>query len=708
MKRLLTLLFAATAVLPTMAQDSYVPELYGNLLYMDNFESEGYDERMGVYSFPASAENFKLTPLATGLNFYANGNGIMDGRNYWFIYSGYDDYYGEEYTQLYRYDMETWQIVKPLPDVDEDFAANDFTIDPTTSTVYGLCTSYTANNDLCTMDFVNCKRNKLAAIKDSTYMTLAADAQGQLYSITQNGNLVKLDHEANPTYVCSLFDGQQSMADRVQSATFDYKTGLMYWAAQFWTKPKQKGTLVSALYCIDVDKKQMTKVVDFPKNAQIVSLYVKQKLEADGAPAEPTEIGKDFAGGSLSGNITFTAPALSTDGASLSGDLDYEVAIDNKVLATGKTQPGAKVSAPVTLDKEGTTRFTVACSNAQGKGKEVAYTTYIGYDDTSVAQNIKTEFDDKGNVKLTWEAPDSTLNGGFFDKEKLKYDVVCHRMDKPTQTVAENLQAREFSLTLPAEEYIKYCFGVVAINDTHRSEEALGTDFAYGPAIDVTEEAPYSEDFSTTASFSKYTALDLNGDKTVRDYSYMGFIFYYGFWGYSTKNDGAAVYYNADSGKKADDWLLTPMLNLKAGEKYNLEFQIWRESENVTDLADVAYGEGYSPAAYTQLLDTFVPDAYNIGDAAPTTYKAQLAPAKDGKYMIGFHIASEPYKGANVYLDNVRLTVDKTTAIKNVDASRATFDIYSASGVLVRRNATSLDGLPKGVYVAGGKKIVRK
>ena len=708
MKRLYSLLFTAVATLSAMAQGSYVPELYGNLLYMDSFESATHDERMGVYSFPASAENFKLTPVATGLNFYANGNGIMDGRNYWFLMTDYDDYYGVEYTQLYRYDMETWKTVGKIPDVDANFSANDFTIDPTTNTVYGICASYTANNELCSMDFVNKKRNKLAAITDSTYMTLAADDAGQMYSITGNGNLVKLDHEANPTYVCSLFDGQQSMADRVQSAAFDYKTGLMYWAAQFWTQPNKKGKLISALYCIDVNKHEMKKIADFPDNAQIVSLYVKQNLVADGAPAAPMGVGKDFAGGSLSGNITFTAPSTTASGTALSGELGYEVTIDNQVLATGKTQPGAKVSAPVTIGKEGTTRFLVSCSNAEGKGKEVAYTTYIGFDDTSVPENVKTEFDDKGNVKLTWDAPDSTLNGGFFDKDALKYDVVCHRLEKPAYTVAENLQSRQFSLTLPADEYVKYSFGVVAVNDTHRSAEAIGSDFAYGPAIDVTESAPYSEDFSTISSFSKYTSLDLNGDKTVRDFSSMGFIFYYGFWGYSTKYDGAAIYYNADSGKKADDWLLTPMLNLKAGEKYNLEFQMWRESNNVTDLANVSFGEGFDPTAYTPLLETFVPDVYAADGEAPTIYKKQFVPAADGKFMIGFHITSDPYKGANVYLDNVKLSVEKATAITNVDADKPSFDVYSMSGVLVRKDATSLSGLPKGVYVAGGKKIIKR
>ena len=705
MKRLYSLLLAVAAMLPAAAQEGKVPTLYGNLIWDDTFY-DTTDKRMGVYSFPAKAEGFEMTPLATSINFNATGNGIMDGRNYWFLMTDYWD--GEYYTQLYRYDMETWERVGNPPDVDMDFNAADFAYDQQTKKVYGLCTSYAYNQELCEMDFPNKKRTSLAAIADSTYMTLAADAEGQLYAISKNGNLVMLDHEANPTFVCRLLDGQTTMSDRVQSATFDMETGIMYWVAQLWDKPKN-GKLISGLYAVDVKKREMTKIVDLPYNAQIVALYVKQQVVASGAPAEPTDVGKDFSGGSLSGNITFTAPDKTADGAELKGEINYEVVVDEtNVLAAGKAQPGTKVSAPVALAKEGTTRFVVRCSNAEGTGKEKAYTTYIGFDQTTAPEKVKTEFDADGNVKMTWEKPESTLNGGYCDMDALKYNVVCHRLGEDPQTVATGLTAREYSLTLPAETYVKYCYGVVAVNDTHESEEALGNDFAYGPAISVSEAEPYTEGFDTSDSFRFYTALDLNGDKKISDFSYMGFIFYYGFWGYSTKYDGTAIYYNADSGLTADDWLLTPMLNLKAGNKYNLEFQMWRDSENVTDKAEVAFGEGFDTASYKKVLDTFVPGTYDIETStAPAAYKVQLAPEKDGRYMVGFHIVSEPYKGGNVYLDNVKLALDPTSGITAVEGNgKNTFDIYSASGILVRRNASSTDALPKGVYVVNGRKVV--
>ena len=52
------------------------------------------------------------------------------------------------------------------------------------------------------------------------------------------------------------------------------------------------------------------------------------------------------------------------------------------------------------------------------------------------------------------------------------------------------------------------------------------------------------------------------------------------------------------------------------------------------------------------------------------------------------------------------LTFDAITGIDSMAASTNCFDVYTTGGQLVRRLATSLKGLPTGVYIVGGKKIV--
>ncbi|MDD6866247.1 MAG: hypothetical protein PUD61_01740 [Prevotella sp.] len=67
MNKLLLLAMASTLPLQTLSAQEKVPTLYGNLIFMNSFENT-YDSRLGVYSFPASENNFALTPLATSVN----------------------------------------------------------------------------------------------------------------------------------------------------------------------------------------------------------------------------------------------------------------------------------------------------------------------------------------------------------------------------------------------------------------------------------------------------------------------------------------------------------------------------------------------------------------------------------------------------------------------------------------------------------------
>ena len=54
------------------------------------------------------------------------------------------------------------------------------------------------------------------------------------------------------------------------------------------------------------------------------------------------------------------------------------------------------------------------------------------------------------------------------------------------------------------------------------------------------------------------------------------------------------------------------------------------------------------------------------------------------------------------------LTVTVPAGIDDVLASGKPFDVYTVNGVMVRRHATSLHGLPKGLYMVGSRKVIVK
>lgn len=57
---------------------------------------------------------------------------------------------------------------------------------------------------------------------------------------------------------------------------------------------------------------------------------------------------------------------------------------------------------------------------------------------------------------------------------------------------------------------------------------------------------------------------------------------------------------------------------------------------------------------------------------------------------------------------NVVFVFPDSSAVEGIEAENGLFDIYSIDGSLVRRNASDLTGLDKGIYIAGGKKVLVK
>ena len=55
-----------------------------------------------------------------------------------------------------------------------------------------------------------------------------------------------------------------------------------------------------------------------------------------------------------------------------------------------------------------------------------------------------------------------------------------------------------------------------------------------------------------------------------------------------------------------------------------------------------------------------------------------------------------------------RLTVTIPSNIEELMKAGMTFDVYDMSGRKIRHQATTLQDLPKGVYIVGGQKVVLK
>lgn len=137
--------------------------------------------------------------------------------------------------------------------------------------------------------------------------------------------------------------------------------------------------------------------------------------------------------------------------------------------------------------------------------------------------------------------------------------------------------------------------------------------------------------FDTAADLDGFTIIDANGDAHVYEKVLRG-----GWsWLSHEEVEGAACYYY-DAQHDADDWLITPGLNLTADRTYTLRFDA--NAANIfPERLEVLMGDAPTAEAMTrQLIEPTVVDRGEF-----ETYSAEVCVDRAGVYYIGIHAISD-------------------------------------------------------------------
>ena len=617
-------------------------ELWGNVAYQTGWSSEY--TAYGMYTFNATSP-ISVNSIALNDDLQAVGGGaLVDGV---FHEVNYFSFWGMIFMTHYAFDTDTWEetVSESVDDyamlAKETAVAHD-------GTVYGEF--YSSNLDgleLGVADYNTMTRTTIGSLTKS-YVALGITSDKRIYGVASDGNLYKISaDDATETLVgpTGLTIADASGSYYGQSGEIDFRTNIFYWAAI-------NADGESALYTVDLTTGAATKVSDFPAEEQIYALTVPDPAAVDDAPGLASDVELDFEGASLSGVVSFAAPAETYGGGELKGALAYYVVAGNDTIATGVTTAGAKVATNVTVPADGTIKFKVTTANDFGSSPKATVTKYIGYDTPEAIGSVTLNADAKtGDMKLTWTAPKVGKHNGYVGA--LKYDVVRY---PDSVTVATDLADTVFAETLNATEAKAYSYGVVAINGAKRGDEATSNKAVLGPAI----VPPYVNTLESDDAFDLLTVIDANNDGRT--------------WFLYNYNEGeghARCQYN--SSLAADDWLLTPTLKLEAGKEYVVSFEAANYLSYYPERLEVKYGNGDDPTAYTgEILP-----ATDLTSAVYTKYSKTIVPEADEEVKIGFHGISDP----DMYyllLDNIK--VSEGSAITAPDSATAIAVVAGAQG----------------------------
>ena len=624
----LTLTSAPLAAQSTATADAV--DLVGFMAYSDAWTDDGkVNPQGGYYTFTDDATS-AFTPCSiygrvegseVSATYHADEAFAVKVSGYWYKYS----------VSASHLNAYTWQQTSAtdLGTGYEQGVAEDLTYNYVDGKTYAVTYKKMANSEygyLCTVDEATGQFTRIAQIP--FMYTLAADAQGQLWSIGADGVLYKIDRATGTTTAVGKTGFYPK--EMQQSTTFDLRTGKLYWAINgFSDSDTKRENIVCALLTVDTTTGKATVLRTFPRYERFSSIFVR-----DAHPAAPDRLA-DFTvtaedGSGTSGTVTFTVPAKTYAQTALTGDVSYVITVDGTEVATGTAAAGTPVSVPVELGKTGEHTVAARCTAGGESAPWSRTTVYAGTDTPAAPANVKVTADGmQRSATITWDAVTTGANGGYINPSQVIYNVV--RMPDNV-TVGKSLRTTSFTDT-PDEALRNHRYVVTATYQRRVSDRTFSSWVRVGQSWTM----PYAEAFDTEDDFNTCTTVDANGDggSEWEDPS----------WKYDATY-AAAFYYNMSTYAQADDWLITPPLAFDPAKLYKLTFQTYGYFGYANDL-EVAMGA--QPTAEAMGKPVFS-QKYNSTMQSVKTFSTYLTPGEGIRY-VGFHNTSST--GDHMSIDNI-------------------------------------------------------
>lgn len=643
---------------------------YGYMAYSDAWnDGSTPDPQAGFYSFTAGDGDFKAESQTGGNSSFVSCTYAGDRVSRVDV-GGYYSSYTVTYSTV---SADTWKQLAStsLGKNYVEGVAADMTYDYISSTLYAVTYEKHSNSNsgyLCTVDKESGVFTRLASIP--FMRCVAADAAGALWSIGGDGTFYKLGKDGTVTKV-----GETGYvpSDLNQSATFDLRTGKLYWALDgFASDDTYHLSLVDALMSVDTATGKAEVVRSFGRQERFSGLFIK-----DCHPAAPDRIA-DFsvtasAEGGLTAAVSFTMPKVTYGQTALSAPLTYTLYKDFEAVKTGTAQAGEQVSLTLDFEKDGTYIIGASATADGREGSRAEQSVFVGGDTPLPVSNaVAVATDDRATATVSWEAPAGGVNGGSIAKESITYTVT--RMPD-NKVVAKDISATSFTDT-PERSMIKTRYTVTP-KVGGKSGERVFTNYVYAG---TSWEVPYTEAFDTEDDFGAFTVIDSNGD-AGNDWEDPT-------WKYDNSY-AAAFYYGSAS--SADDWLVMPALELSTDKLYQMTFQTYGYYGKIANHLQIALG-AYPTAE--SMGEAVFDKSYVSSMSAVKTFSAYFTPREGDRY-VGFHNvtqAKEHMSIDNIYVREIgsSLVPDRvgSATVKDAGGSKALLS-FSAPATNVKGESLS-------------------
>jgi len=510
--------------------------------------------------------------------------------------------------ELIRYDIEK-DVTESVGELSGYTShINDMSYDYSTKTMYAISVLNDAYTQLFTID-LNTAESKLVADLDRRFFTLACTYEGQLYGISFEGDLCKIDKTNGNVTVVGATGWHPTY---YQSMEFDHSDETLYWAANL-----MGGTdFDDCIATVDINTGAAQKVAAVGNSPQIAGLYVPFAASEKGTPSAVS----DFecvpgANGATTVALYWMNPTQTFDGKELTALTDIKVYRDRELIKTFENpEIGEEMSYTDDLGdvKGGYHFYSVVASNSVGEGAEEKVRIFVGRDIPADITTLTLQHDGYDKAVISWNQPELGPNGGYVDASSLSYKVVR----KPDgRVIADGLKQ-----TTVSDENIspvsQYSYSVVASNADGESNAVETETRVFGPAYSM----PVTFDFTAFDADNSWTVMDANKDGYA--------------WMWTKVSSGDRVMgHQASSTAASDDWLISYYMPFEKDATYRAEMELHAYSADKIEFALLDEMYTVKPA---QVLDTVTIKGNRDKQRIGVVFKAE----SDGYKNLGIHALS--------------------------------------------------------------------
>ena len=493
------------------------------------------------------------------------------------------------------------------------------------------------------------------------------------------------------TRLCEIMAGQEATVEGMTIRVCDVQE-----------VPTDAYHMYKGTFAAETDGEYVIGFHDVSAGVSSAYLYLADIIISEAAPGDAPAAVSDLTvipgeNAALTADIHFTLPTLNLAGEELTTIDRVELLCNGELVNTWTDMvPGQEMGYVDNPANGGRKTYSVIVYNAAGAGDAAEQTVWVGHDIPNIPTNVVLSADNPDDMLLTWDGPTTGYYGYLFDPEEVWYTVYSVTTTMTGSTLGDVIFTTEKGVTSQqlgkgideGEERGMNCYAVAAVNESGEGP-FQGSNYLL---IGAPYPLPFEENFPNGESTSFWTG---SGAGLGYDFGLAGS----GIREMPSTESGGAMFLQTFFNDTIQGHSFK--VSMEGARAPRLSFK--RSTENGYLIMQVlVYNADYSHIETVYEED--IPEADDWKEVEVTLDAFTNEP----RYICVAFTAIDPFMTNDFkYLNvtDIRIYDSAQTAITEVVTKQDVDNtVYSIDG---RVMGTSIDNLPRGIYIQGGKKILK-